>query len=450
MEMLNYREKYNKKIAFYSLIFLMIHIPIFAVVAYLYKTELWIAVGLSSVFLALGIVSYIKFPTHRFTLGLIAVIGICYSAILIHLGRGLIELHFHIFVILGILPIYGYITPLILAAATAAIHHLGFFYILPESVFNYKASIYTVLLHAVFVVFETGFCLVIAYRFRHLIEMQTSTMPKLNLWSTELNKSAFELSKSSSSLAEKSNQQATALNDSSSALHEITTIVENNLVNVEISTGVAEQVLSKSGEAQTAFNDLSQCMKEITKASERLDRLFSAINEIGEKTKLIDDIVFKTQLLSFNASLEAERAGEHGRGFAVVAEEVGILAKVSGESADAISQIVKSAVTEAKDVVEMSKRLAYDGEQYCGTSGLKMNEVVNFSQKILNLSREIMNACKEESLGLKQISNSLETLNTNTQENLNEVNKSNGTTEALLKQASQMKMTVEKIEENTI
>ncbi len=58
--------------------------------------------------------------------------------------------------------------------------------------------------------------------------------------------------------------------------------------------------------------------------------LSKAANEdIGDKTKVINDIVFQTKRLSFNASVEAARAGEHGKGFAVVAEEVGNLAQMS-------------------------------------------------------------------------------------------------------------------------
>jgi methyl-accepting chemotaxis protein len=218
LEATNYRLIYNKKIAFYSIIFFALHIPIFYLVSYLFQSEATVAIGLSSFFLLLVLLSYFKFPSEKFTLNLIAVVGICYSGILIHLGRGLIEFHFHIFVILGILPILGYRTPLILAAATAAVHHLGFYFYLPRSVFNYEASIYTVLLHAVFVVFETGFCLVIANRFYKLIEMQSSTLPQLNLWSTQLSDSTAELAQSTSSLSERSSSQASALESSSESV----------------------------------------------------------------------------------------------------------------------------------------------------------------------------------------------------------------------------------------
>ena len=68
------------------------------------------------------------------------------------------------------------------------------------------------------------------------------------------------------------------------------------------------------------------------------------ISEIGNKTKVINDIVFQTKLLSFNASVEAARAGEHGKGFSVVAEEVGNLAHMSGNSAKEITQLLESSI----------------------------------------------------------------------------------------------------------
>ena len=76
------------------------------------------------------------------------------------------------------------------------------------------------------------------------------------------------------------------------------------------------------------------------------------IGQIAEKTKVINDIVFQTKILSFNASVEAARAGEHGKGFAVVAEEVGNLAAMSGKAALEIGQILDRGVSVTNTIVE--------------------------------------------------------------------------------------------------
>ena len=81
-------------------------------------------------------------------------------------------------------------------------------------------------------------------------------------------------------------------------------------------------------------------MTSISESTEDLDSINNSIRGI-QKTQVINDIVFQTQLLSFNASIEAAKAGVHGKGFSVVAEEVGKLAVLSGTAASEISEILK-------------------------------------------------------------------------------------------------------------
>ena len=91
-------------------------------------------------------------------------------------------------------------------------------------------------------------------------------------------------------------------------------------------------------------------MEEIKKSNEKIQEVVEIIQEIEEKTKAIDEIVFQTKLLSFNASVEAERAGEHGRGFSVVAQEVGNLAQLSGKSASGINEILGESIKRVKSI----------------------------------------------------------------------------------------------------
>jgi methyl-accepting chemotaxis protein len=93
------------------------------------------------------------------------VIGIClmtYSGLFIHQSGGMIELHFHIFSGLAFLLLYRDWRPPVIAAAYIAVHHL-LGYLLQGHQFAYYAfpinshhNIGIVLVHAVFVVFETS------------------------------------------------------------------------------------------------------------------------------------------------------------------------------------------------------------------------------------------------------------------------------------------------------
>jgi methyl-accepting chemotaxis protein len=69
--------------------------------------------------------------------------------------------------------------------------------------------------------------------------------------------------------------------------------------------------------------------------------LINFVEEVSAKSKVIHDIAFKTKVLSFNASVEAERAGARGRGFSIVAQEMKRLAEISGKASEEIASLVE-------------------------------------------------------------------------------------------------------------
>lgn len=103
-----------------------------------------------------------------------------------------------------------------------------------------------------------------------------------------------------------------------------------------------------SQSTNTSANLKDQANGQIAEASERI---FGDLQKIGEELKQkaegtaqvlqgIQDIGKGIRLLSLNATIEANRAGEHGLGFAVVAQEVRDLAQRTMESAKEAGELI--------------------------------------------------------------------------------------------------------------
>ncbi|MEE6249717.1 MAG: methyl-accepting chemotaxis protein [Bdellovibrionota bacterium] len=80
-----------------------------------------------------------------------------------------------------------------------------------------------------------------------------------------------------------------------------------------------EQINESSSHIASESRNIKVQMQE---AGTRVLNMQDKAQAILEAVSGIEEIALKTDLLSFNASIEAARAGAHGSGFAVVAEEV--------------------------------------------------------------------------------------------------------------------------------
>jgi methyl-accepting chemotaxis protein len=157
---------------------------------------------------------------------------------------------------------------------------------------------------------------------------------------------------------------------------------------------------------------LFQQMSDIQNSSQRLQAIEQIIEDISDKNNVINSIVFKTQLLSFNASIEAARAGDYGKGFSVVAEEVGALADLSGKAALEIGQLldksrqsVKEILGEIKTKVESSHHVANDAQK----------AFVDIAIQVDSLCAEmslISEATQQQEVGLQQVDASMKQMNT--------------------------------------
>nr|WP_272969318.1 methyl-accepting chemotaxis protein [Pseudomonas sp. SWRI51] len=110
-------------------------------------------------------------------------------------------------------------------------------------------------------------------------------------------------------------------------------------------TSAADQASSLAGSGQQGLARMEETMHQVMGAAELVNAKLGILNEkAGNITQMVVTIVKvadQTNLLSLNAAIEAEKAGEYGRGFAVVATEVRRLADQTAVATYDIEQMVR-------------------------------------------------------------------------------------------------------------
>lgn len=211
-----------------------------------------------------------------------------------------------------------------------------------------------------------------------------SITSNLNQLSEQVLRSSTEVAQSGETLSQQASEQA-------AAVHQTSTTITHVAEKVRTTVNLSEDSHEKAKNMQQGMRTMEQAIREIQEQNTQIEGLAQIMSEVSDKTAIIDEIVFQTKLLSFNASVEAERAGEYGRGFAVVAQEVGNLAKISGTAATDISSIVKKSLKSAQAIAKENTKRVHQASEVV-TKTIAGAEAMQLSaQSILEASLEQKN-----------------------------------------------------------
>jgi methyl-accepting chemotaxis protein len=232
-----------------------------------------------------------------------------------------------------------------------------------------------------------------------------------------INDTSSQLQGASLELSSGAQETAASLQETVSTMSEMNSMIAQNLGRSRDASELADFVTGRMKLATEIMQDMAHAMNAIQDANQKLEGISRVITEISDKTNVINDIVFKTQLLSFNASIEAARAGQHGRGFAVVAEEVGNLARTSGNAANEIRALIADSQKQVTAIINDTQQKVAHGTKVGEKAEEIFRVVLDEVAKIASKAKDVANASQEQKQGIEQVTIAMSSIDQATQSN---------------------------------
>ncbi|HBR99370.1 MAG TPA: methyl-accepting chemotaxis protein [Gammaproteobacteria bacterium] len=233
---------------------------------------------------------------------------------------------------------------------------------------------------------------------------------------------AREISAGNGNLQERTEKQGEALLETSSTMEEMTQTVRANADNATSARENAQEASAKATNGLSVAQRAISAMEEINESSKRVNEIIS----------VIDDLAFQTNLLALNASVEAARAGEQGRGFTVVASEVRNLASRSAASDSEIRELIKT--SSAK--VESGSRLVSE-------SGEVLQDISDVINNVSEVISKISDASQEQAQGIANINLAIAQMDTANQQNSALVEETSSVSKTASQEAATLKAQIE-------
>jgi methyl-accepting chemotaxis protein WspA len=201
-------------------------------------------------------------------------------------------------------------------------------------------------------------------------------------------------------------------NEIAAAVTEISTTGEQLLAATSSVTGIAREAAEVAEQGRGGLQSMTASMEHLDEAMNAFTRKLATISQrasgITSVVTTIAKVAEQTNLLSVNATIEAEKAGESGRGFRIVAQEIRRLADQTALSTKDIERMVRDMqAAVASGTMEMDR---FRNE----VSG-RIGEVADVSEKLGRIiepvqSVTVHDGMQAQSAGARQIRDAMESL----------------------------------------
>lgn len=245
--------------------------------------------------------------------------------------------------------------------------------------------------------------LLISYIFGQYIAKKIKYIASsLSEGSNSIYDSSYNLAKLAHSVTSSATEQSSAVQETISSLKEMDNMISKTTAAIKAFSEKAKSAKQQSDQGKSVVDKLIVNMGELERTNDQLQDISKVIDHIYQQTQVINSIVLKTQLLSFNASIEAARAGQNGRGFAVVAAEVGQLALSSSKAAQDIENLIQSSQIKVKNAIESIQEKSKESHDISYQTLENFSKITNEIDEI-NLQMEtITDASYKQEIAIKE------------------------------------------------
>lgn len=235
--------------------------------------------------------------------------------------------------------------------------------------------------------------------------------------SIQINSTATELAATSVQLESTATGFGASASEVAAATRQISTTGEELLHTMQAVADSAAGAAEKAQESRTGLRSMQSSVRRLDDAAHSVAARLGTINEkaqainaiVGAITKVADE----TNLLSVNAAIEAEKAGEFGLGFLIVAREIRRLADQTASATLDIERMIRQMqAAVAAGVVEMDRfgdslRTVLDdvdhvGQRVQGIIAHVEDDTIRFVQ--------VTEGMRSQAAGAKQIDEAMRTL----------------------------------------
>ena len=255
----------------------------------------------------------------------------------------------------------------------------------------------------------------------------------------QVQKSALQLTTSVTEIAATSKQQqatttevAATTTEVGATSKEIAATSKELLKTITEVTGVAEQTANLAGNGQAGILRMEETMRHVMDAAGSINAKLAVLNEkagnINQVVTTITKVADQTNLLSLNAAIEAEKAGEYGRGFAVVATEIRRLADQTAIATYDIEQMVKemqSAVSAGVMGMDKFSEEVRRGVQEVQQVSGQLAQIIQQVQALTPRFEAVNEGMQSQVTGAQQISEALTQLTEAAQQTAESLRQSN-------------------------